>query len=549
MGRFDGSIGSLREKLEAVTPHLNERQRRILYAAEARQLGRGGIAAVARAAGVSKGCVRRGLAELDAGEEPDGRVRRPGAGRPALAVKDPTLMPALLALVEDSTQGDPMKPLTWTTKSLRRLADELAAQGRKVGRDTVAALLKTAGFSLRGNARVLAGSHHPDRDAQFRHLNATVAEFLQAGQPVISVDTKKKEQIGLFARPGREWAPPGAPVKVLDHDFPSHASGTAIPYGIYDLGRNTGFVVVGTDHDTAAFAVSSLRRWWQEEGRVAYPHAKRLLITADGGGSNSSRAKAWKANLAVLATETGLEISVRHLPPGTSKWNRVEHRLFSFISLNWRAHPLTSYETALNLISATTTRTGLTVTARLDTASYPTGIEISEQHAAALTIRPDAFHGEWNYTIPPQPGLPDIPLHPPGRRSHPRHAHTYGAVLATHPLLTGLERHDLDRLTNSVRDRLDALPPKQRPRHRKLTTENIIWAAVLDQRGLSRSLTSYLFRTGENQMRALIKQVRPLLEDLGHHPEPIPARLIDPSDLANYVMHATATADERETPH
>ncbi|WP_442817387.1 ISAzo13 family transposase [Streptomyces sp. NBC_01216] len=539
----------LPQRTEAVTPYLNERQRRILYGAEARQLGHGGIAAVARAAGVSKGCVSRGLAELDADAQPGGRVRRPGAGRPALADKDPGLVPALLELVEDNTQGDPMRPLTWTTKSLRRLADELAAQGRQVGRDTVAALLKAAGFSLRGNARVLAGTHHPDRDAQFEHLNATVADFLKAGDPVISVDTKKKEQIGLFARPGREWAPPGAPVKVLDHDFPSHATGTAIPYGTYDLARNTGFVVVGTDHDTAAFAVASLRRWWTEEGRAAYPHAKRLLITADGGGSNSSRAKAWKANLAVLATETGLQISVCHLPPGTSKWNRVEHRLFSFISLNWRARPLTSYETVLNLISATTTRTGLTVTARLDTGSYPTGIEISEQHAAALTIRPYDFHGEWNYTIPPQPGIPDVPLHPPGPRSHPRTAHTFGAALATHPLLTGIERHDLDDLTTGVRDRLDALPPKERPRHRKMTTENIIWAAVLDQRGLSRSLISYLFRVGENQMRCLIRQVRPHLEDLGHHSEPIPARLIDPSDLANYVMHVTAADRERETPH
>jgi hypothetical protein len=504
---------------------------------------------VAQAAGVSKGCVSRGLAELDAGEERDGRVRRPGAGRPALTQKDPGLLPALLKLVEDSTQGDPMKPLTWTTKSLRHLADELAAQGRKVGRDTVAALLKAAGFSLRGNSRVLAGSHHPHRNAQFEHLNAQVADFLKTCDPVISVDTKKKEQIGLFARPGREWAPPGAPVKVLDHDFPSHSSGTAIPYGIYDLGRNTGFVVIGTDHDTAAFAVASLRRWWTEEGRAAYPHAKRLLITADGGGSNSSRAKAWKANLAVLATETSLEISVCHLPPGTSKWNRVEHRLFSFISLNWRAHPLTSYETALNLISATTTRTGLTVTARLDTGLYPTGIEISRQHAAALTIRPDDFHGEWNYTIPPQSCIPDVPLHPPGPRSHPRHAHTFGSTLATHPLLTGLERHDLDELTSDVRDLLDALPPKERPRHRKMTTENIIWATVLDQRGLSRSLTAYLFRVGENQIRALIKQVRPFLEDLGHHPEPIPVRLIDPSDLANYVMHATAADRESEAAH
>jgi hypothetical protein len=369
MGRFDGLIESLRAKLEAVTPHLNERQCRLLYAAEARQLGHGGIAAVAKAAGVSKNRVSRGLAELEDDAEPDGRVRRPGGGRPTATQNDPGLREAVLALVENSTQGDPIGPLTWTTKSLRRLACELAAQGRAVGRDVIAAILKEDGFSLRGNAKVLAGSGHPDRDAQFQHLNTIVREFLDAGDPVISVDSKKKEQIGLFAQAGREWAPPGAPVKVLDHDFPSQAEGTAIPYGIYDVGRNTGYVVVGTDHDTAAFAVAALRRWWQEEGRTAYPHARRLLITADGGGSNSSRARAWKANLAVLATETGLEISVCHLPPGTSKWNKVEHRLFSFISMNWRARPLTSFEVALNLIAGTTTSSGLRVTARLDTGS------------------------------------------------------------------------------------------------------------------------------------------------------------------------------------
>ena len=260
MGRFGKSIDPLRTKLEAVAPRPNERQRRLLYGAEARQLGHGGIAAVAEAARVSTGCVSRGLAELEKDAEPDGRVRRVGAGRPGATVKDPGLRTALLALVEDSTQGDPMRPLTWTTKSLRNLARELAAQGHAAGRDTVAALLKEAGFSLRGNARVLAGSSHPDRDAQFRHLNDTVSRFLAAGDPVISVDTKKKETIGLFAQAGREWAPPGALVKVLDHDFPSQASGTAIPYGIYDVGRNTGFVVVGTDHDTAAFAVAALRR-------------------------------------------------------------------------------------------------------------------------------------------------------------------------------------------------------------------------------------------------------------------------------------------------
>lgn len=541
MGRLDELIGPLRAKLEAVTPHLNERQRRLLYAAEARQLGHGGIAAVALAAGVSKGCVSRGLAELEAGDEPDGRVRRPGSGRPAAAEKDPGLRPALLALVEDSTQGDPMGPLVWTTKSLRHLAGELAAQGRAVGRDTVAALLKEAGFSLRGNAKVLAGSSHPDRDAQFRHLNDEVRQFLDTGDPVISVDSKKKEQIGLFGRAGREWVPPGAPVKVLDHDFPSQAVGTAIPYGIYDVGRNTGFVVVGTDHDTAAFAVAALRRWWNEEGRAAYPGAKRLLITADGGGSNSSRAKAWKANLAVLATETGLEISVCHTPPGTSKWNKVEHRLFSFISMNWRARPLTSFEVALNLIASTTTATGLRVSACLDENTYPTGIEIDAQHAAALTINPDAFHGEWNYTIPPQPGIPAVPAQPPERRARPGVARTFDAALATHPVLTGISRDALDRLVAEIRATVDALPPSQRPRHRKLAIENIIWATVLDQRGLPCSLIAHLLHVGENQMRTLLIQARPLLQQHGHHAEPLPVRLVDPCELARYVMHATST--------
>jgi transposase len=541
MRRFDDLIGPLRAKLEAVTPHLNERQRRLLYGAEARQCGHGGISAVAKAAGVSTGCVSRGLAELEEGAAPDGRVRRAGAGRPPAAGKDPGLRDALLSLVEDATQGDPIRALTWTTKSLRHLAGELAAQGHAAGRDTVAALLKEAGFSLRANARVLAGSSHPDRDAQFRHINDTVNEFLAADDPVISVDSKKKEQIGPFARAGREWVPPGAPVKVLDHDFPTHALGTAIPYGIYDLGRNTGFVVVGTHHDTAAFAVAALRRWWNEEGRAAYPHARSLLITADGGGSNSSRAKAWKANLAVLATETGLEISVCHLPPGTSKWNKVEHRLFSFISMNWRARPLTSYEVALNLIASTTTTTGLRVSARLDEDTYPTGIEIDAQHHAALRIDPDDFHGEWNYTIPPQPDVPPVPLQPPGRRCHPRQAHTFDAALATHPALTGLTRAALDQLSAEIREMTDALPPGQRPRHRKLAIENIIWATVLDQRGLPVSLTAHLLHIGENQMRALLQQTRPLLQQHGHHSEPLPVRLIDPCELARYVMTTTST--------
>jgi Rhodopirellula transposase DDE domain len=326
MGRFDELIGPLRLKLEVVVPWLNERQRRLLYAAEARQLGHGGIAAVARAAGVSRGCVERGMIELEDDESPTARVRRPGGGRKPATEKDPQLLAELLQLIASNTRGDPIGPLLWTTKSLRQLARELSAQGHPVGPDTVADLLKANGYSLRGNAKVLEGTAHPDRDAQFTHLNTQVAAFLASGDPVLSVDTKKKEMIGLFGQPGQEWTAKGQPVKVLDHDFPKSAEGTAIPYGIYDLGRNTGYVVVGRDHDTAAFAVAALRHWWHEEGKAAYPHATRLLITADGGGSNSSRGKAWKANLAVLATETGLPITVVHLPPGTSKWNKVEVR-------------------------------------------------------------------------------------------------------------------------------------------------------------------------------------------------------------------------------
>ncbi len=426
---------------------LNERQRRLLLAAEARQLGYGGVTAVAAAAGVSKGCVQRGMAELEAGEEPSARVRRPGGGRRPAVEKDPELLPALLGLVKDGTRGDPIGPLMWTTKSLRHLSDELAAQGHKAGRDVVAALLKGAGFSLRGNAKVLEGTHHPDRDAQFTHINDQAAAFLAAGEPVISVDCKKKEMIGLFGQAGQEWTAKDSPVKVMDHDFPKDADGIAVPYGIYDLGRNTGYVVVGTDHDTAAFAVAAIRRWWSEQGRLDYPNATRLLITADGGGSNSSVARAWKANLAVLATELGLPITVCHLPPGTSKWNKVEHRLFSFISMNWRTRPLTSFDVAVNLIANTTTKGGLTVQARLDTNRYPTGIEISTQHMAALKIETNEFHGEWNYTLPPQPQTPHPPTEPPLPKGRACAGQAFDTAVVTHPALTGLSRANLDQLT------------------------------------------------------------------------------------------------------
>jgi hypothetical protein len=541
MGRFDELVEPLRQKLDVVVPWLNERQRRLLYAAEARQLGHGGIAAVAAAAGVSKGCVRRGMVELEDDEEPSNRVRRPGGGRKRATEKDPELLPALLELVKDGTRGDPIGPLMWTMKSLRHLADELAAQGHQVGRDVVAALLKGAGFSLRGNAKVLEGTHHPDRDAQFTHINGLAAEFLAAGEPVISVDCKKKEMIGLFGQAGREWTAKDAPVKVMDHDFPKDAEGTAIPYGIYDLGCNTGYVVVGTDHDTAAFAVASIRRWWTEQGRADYPHATRLMITADGGGSNSSSAKAWKANLAVLATETGLPITVCHLPPGTSKWNKVEHRLFSFISMNWRARPLTSFDVTVNLIANTTTKGGLTVQARLDTGRYPTGIEISKQHMAALKIEPAEFHGEWNYTLPPQPDTPHPPTEPPLPKGRACAGEAFDTAVVTHPALTGLTRASLDQLTIELLELADAegwSVPRRRP---KLTFEHQAWAAVLDQRGISRSLIAHLLHVSEAHIRTVLTAIRPLLERHGHTGEPLTVRLVDPSDLAGYLMSMTST--------
>jgi hypothetical protein len=319
----------LAAKFEVIFPHLDERQRRLVMGAEARVLGHGGIAAVARAADVREATVSRGVDELEADEEPLGRVRRPGGGRKRLVEIDSGLRPALLALVEPDERGDPMSPLRWTTKSTRKLAAELTRQGHKVSADTVADLLREEGFSLQGNAKTLEGRQHPDRDAQFRYINERAKQYQNTGDPVISVDTKKKEQVGPFSNPGREWRPKGSPEQVSTHDFPDSQLGKAVPYGIYDVAANTGWVNVGMDHDTAEFAVESIRRWWNGTGQVAYPRARRLLVTADAGGSNGYRRRTWKAHLAALAEQTGLAITVCHLPPGTSKWNRIEHRLFS----------------------------------------------------------------------------------------------------------------------------------------------------------------------------------------------------------------------------
>ena len=405
-------------ELELLLPALDEKARRLALGAVARAAGDGGVTAVARMTGAAWQTVADGAAELASGQcAPEGRVRRPGGGRKPLTAADPGLEPALLALVEDSTRGDPESPLVWTAKSLKNLSDELAAQGHRCSRQAAARLLHANGYSLQANAKTIEGRQHPDRDAQFRYISEQAKTHIAAGQPVISVDAKKKEQVGQYAQEGREWRPAGAPVRVRDHDFPDEELGKVTPYGVYDVAANAGFVNVGTDHDTAAFAAESIRCWWNTLGKDRYPQARRLLVTAGAGGSNGYRTGAWKTALADLARDTGLEITVCHFPPGTSKWNKIEHRLFSQISRNWRARPLTSHEVIVNTIAATTTTTGLAVTAQLDTRDYPRGVKITRaqlrdmEDAGALTRH--GFHGEWNYTISPAAPRPAPPPPPP----------------------------------------------------------------------------------------------------------------------------------------
>jgi Rhodopirellula transposase DDE domain len=393
---------AIRERFGALSRHLSERDRRLWSASEARAAGYGGIAAVSAATGIAASTIGRGLKELASADtlEP-GRVRRRGGGDKPLVTKDATLLADLLALVDPSARGDPMSPLRWTCKSLSQLAAALAAKGHRVGRTVVGELLHQQKFSLQANRKTREGDSHPDRDAQFVHINGAVAAALAAGEPVISVDTKKKELVGDFKNAGREWRPAGQPQEVRVHDFLIKELGRAVPYGVYDLADDAGWVSVGMDHDTSAFAVQSIRRWWVEVGRPRYPRASRLVITADGGGSNCSRVRLWKRELQRLANELGIDVVVHHLPPGTSKWNKIEHRLFSFITMNWKAQPLISYRVIIDLISATTTKTGLTVRCELDSKAYPKGIVVSDREIADINITRDAFHGEWNYTIRP----------------------------------------------------------------------------------------------------------------------------------------------------
>jgi len=408
----ESNQAAIRTKFTALRPVLDERARRWWAAAEALALGRGGVGQVAAATGLHRNTIQAGLAELQAHRATAAapplvapRVRARGGGRKARTTQDPTLLRDLEALVEPVTRGDPMSPLRWTCKSTRQLATELARQGHPVSHQTVAALLRALDYSLQGNRKTKEGATHPDRDAQFKHINAQTQAFQQRGQPVISVDSKKKELVGDFKNAGREWRPAGQPDAVRVYDFVDRELGKAIPYGVYDIAANRGWVSVGTDHDTPAFAVQSVRRWWEQMGQPAYPHATELLITADGGGSNGSRPRRWKTELQRLADDTGLRITVCHFPPGTSKWNKIEHRLFCHITQNWRGRPLVSHEVIVHLIGSTTTRAGLTVRADLDTGTYPTGLKVTDAELAAVRLEPAEFHGDWNYTIapPPQP--------------------------------------------------------------------------------------------------------------------------------------------------
>jgi hypothetical protein len=533
----------LAAKFQAIFPHLDERQRRLLMGAEARSLGRGGIRAVARAASVREATVSLGVDELDSGAGPLGRARRPGGGRKRAADLDPGLRPALLALVEPEERGDPMSPLRWTVKSTRRLAAELTRQGHRVGADTVGDLLRAEGFSLQGNAKTIEGQRHPDRDAQFRYINEQVKEHQGTADPVISVDTKKKELVGEFKNPGREWRPQGQPAAVRTHDFPEEGLGKAVPYGVYDITADAGWVSVGTDHDTAAFAVESIRRWWKAAGRDDYPQARRLLITADAGGSNGYRTRAWKAELAALAVETGLEITCCHFPPGTSKWNKIEHRLFSHITMNWRGRPLTSHEVIVQTIAATTTRTGLRVHAELDTSTYQTGIRIGDGQMGALPMTRHEWHGDWNYTLRPEAydRVNDAP--------DPFDQPSPDLAWLCHPALTGVPAPGWDALITSLmtlhdqqreatldkrrghRPRLAAPGPGRRP---ILTLADRLLATALHQRfALPQNAIAALFSVRPETINRRIREIRELLDQAGHVIQPGPHRLASLEDLYN----------------
>jgi transposase len=549
MRALDSEQSSLAAKFEVIFPHLDERQRRLLIGAEARSIGHGGIRLVARAAGVREATVSLGVSELDSGEPPLGRTRRPGGGRKRVVDLNPALRNALLDLVEPDMRGDPMSPLRWTTKSTRNLADELTGRGHRISADTVGDLLREEGFSLQGNAKTIEGRQHPDRDGQFRYINEQAKSHQDAGDPVVSVDTKKKEIVGPYKNGGREWRPEGEPAQVSTHDFPDRELGKAVPYGIYDLTANTGWVNVGTDHDTAAFAVESIRRWWHGVGRGGYPQATRLLITADAGGSNGYRTRAWKAELAALAVETGLRITVCHFPPGTSKWNRIEHRLFSHITMNWRGRPLTSHEVIVNSIAATTTRTGLTVHAELDTGTYATGVRIADGQMDALPLTRHAWHGDWNYTLHPEEYAQVSAEPDPFDQPSP------DLAWLCHPALTGLPPAEWDALIATLTTLHEAQREAEldnrrghRPRVKGdggtgrrpiLTLADRLLAALLHYRLAMPQVTiATLFNVHPGTINRRIRDIRQLLDAAGHAIQPTEDRLVTIDDL--YSLASTA---------
>jgi hypothetical protein len=555
MGELVVTPEKLAVKFAEIWPHLDERQRRLLAGAEARALGHGGIRAVAAAAGIAEATVSLGARELESGAEPLGRARREGGGRKPLPVTDPGLVPALLALVEPEERGDPMSPLRWTVKSARTLAGELTRQEHRVSADTVHQLLRAQGFSLQANAKVTEGSQHPDRDGQFRYINEQARAHLASGDPVISVDAKKKEQVGQYASGGRGWRPAGDPVRVRDHDFPG-ADGKVTPYGIYDLAADAGWVNVGTDRDTAAFAVESIRRWWQARGREDYPAARRLLITADAGGSNGYRTRAWKTGLADLARETGLEITCCHFPPGTSKWNKIEHRLFSRITMNWRGRPLASHDVIVNSIAATTTAAGLTVGAGLDTGTYPAGITVSDAQLDALPLVAHYWHGAWNYTLLPAPAAPAPAAPPP--------APPPDLAWLASPAITGMTRPALDALTaalagpdaalrEAARDRRRGHRPRQHhpgtgPRPRLTLTARLLAAILYDRHHLPQRAIAALLGVRHELISRCTSDIRRLLRQAGHAIEPAPRKLATLDDLYRHAAAAGITIPAKIKP-
>jgi Rhodopirellula transposase DDE domain len=563
MGGDAEVAGRMGPELEVLLPLLDERSRRLVLGAVARAAGAGGVTAVARASGASWQTVSDGAAELASGQVAGaGRVRRPGGGRKKLAESDPGLVRALLELVEDSTRGDPQSPLTWTTKSLASLAAGLAAAGHPCSPQTAWRLLREQGFSLQANAKTIEGSQHPDRDAQFRYIAGQAREHLAAGQPVISVDAKKKEQVGEYARAGREWRPAGDPVQVRDHSFPDEELGKVTPYGIYDVAADTGFVNVGTDHDTAAFAVESVRCWWDTLGKDRYPAARRLLVTADAGGSNGYRTRAWKTGLAALAARTGLEITVCHFPPGTSKWNKIEHRLFAQISRNWRARPLTSHEVIIKTIAATTTTAGLKVTAALDERAYPAGIrgtsaQIRELEETGALAR-HGFHGDWNYAIGPPARAP---APPPPAPAAPARGQILGAL--GHPALTGMPRRDFDALAAALsipfaaareqRLHLDRGRPRRKNSGRAapvtLTLPACLLAAIYRYRlGMTCQHIADLLSVDHSAISIATRNIADLLSRHGTPITPGPDRLRTTSDLRRHAAAAGITIP-RPQPH